>query len=111
MPTHIESTIIANNYCEGVPHRDIFRDVFGSVEGANNLITSSDTALPPDTISGDPRLAPLANNGGRTRTHALLDDSPAIGAGNNAAGLAYDQRGPGFPRVKGPQADIGAYER
>jgi hypothetical protein len=30
--------------------------------------------------------------------------------GNNVAGLNYDQRGPGFPRVKGPRADIGAFE-
>ena len=71
----------------------------------------SNLTLPPDTISLDPRLAPLADNGGPTETRALLDDSPAIDMGNNAAGLAYDQRGAGFPRVKGPQADIGAYER
>jgi hypothetical protein len=105
---HIESSIIANNTCNGNP----YRDVGGTrVTGANNLITLSNLPLPPDTISLDPRLAPLADNGGRTKTHALLDDSPAIDMGNNAAGLEYDQRGPGFPRVKGPQADIGAYER
>lgn len=112
-PLHLESTIVANNSCNGRPYRDIYDDVddnFG-VNGANNLITSSNVPLPPDTISVDPRLAPLASNGGRTRTHALLDDSPAIDMGNNAAGLAYDQRGSGFPRVNGPQADIGAYER
>jgi adhesin HecA-like repeat protein len=111
-PLHIESSIVANNTCAGSPHRDISGSVgIASVEGANNLVTSSNLPLPPDTISVDPRLAPLVNNGGRTRTHALFDDSPAIDMGNNAAGLAYDQRGPGFPRVKGPRADIGAYER
>jgi len=41
----------------------------------------------------------------------LLDGSPAIDRGNNEAGLLYDQRGIGFPRVKGVGADIGAYER
>jgi hypothetical protein len=37
--------------------------------------------------------------------------SPAVDAGNNAAGLAFDQRGVGFPRVKNGRADIGAFER
>jgi hypothetical protein len=112
---HIESAILANNSCDGNSTYDIAgngREQF-VIEGANNLITSSDdrVVLPPDTISADPRLAPLADNGGLTKTHALLDDSPAIDMGNNAADLAHDQRGPGFPRVNGTQADIGAYER
>jgi CSLREA domain-containing protein len=69
----------------------------------------------------DPRLAPLANNGGLTMTHALLPGSRALDAGSNSlatnAGLSTDQRGPGFSRiVDGPDADttatvdIGAYE-
>lgn len=45
-----------------------------------------------------------------TQTHALGAGSPAIDAGNNAAGLDYDQRGPGYQRVVGAQADIGAFE-
>lgn len=36
--------------------------------------------------------------------------SPAIDAGNNAADLASDQRGPAFLRVFGAAADIGAFE-
>jgi len=52
----------------------------------------------------------LADNGGPTMTHALLADSPAIDAGSNPAGLAYDQRGAPFERVKGAAADCGAYE-
>jgi hypothetical protein len=39
----------------------------------------------------DPRLAPLADNGGPTDTHALLDDSPAIGAAADCGDA--DQRG------------------
>jgi hypothetical protein len=110
---HIDSTIITDSSCAGDPYYDISLDprYEATLEGANNLITSSNMLLPPDTISADPRLAPLADNGGLTETHALLDDSPVIDMGNNAAGLAYDQRGTGFPRVKGAQADIGAYER
>src|SRR5262249_32612057 len=56
----------------------------------------------------NPMLAPLANNGGTTQTHALLPGSPAINAGSNVANLATDQRG--FQRVAGGQVDIGAYE-
>ena len=54
----------------------------------------------------DPELGPLADNGGPTMTHALMDDSPAIDAGQTA--LAVDQRGE--PRDDG-QDDLGAFER
>lgn len=63
----------------------------------------------------DPKLGPLANNGGRTKTHALLAGSKAIDAGDNAGGLTTDQRG--FPRKKDGNGDgvavvdIGAFER
>jgi hypothetical protein len=58
----------------------------------------------------DPRLGPLADNGGPTLTHALLPDSPAIDAGNNAYATDFDQRGPGFPRIVNGIIDIGAFE-
>jgi hypothetical protein len=43
----------------------------------------------------DPRLAPLADNGGPTQTHALLPGSPAIDAGNPdfVSPPGFDQRG------------------
>jgi CSLREA domain-containing protein len=65
----------------------------------------------------DPKLGPLANNGGRTRTHALLAESRAIDAGDNSILPPTDQRGGGFPRKKdgngdgAATVDIGAYER
>ena len=98
-----QSTIIANNFVGGAP-QDLWAQVaFGArVIGANNLIESSNAPLPADTIGLDPMLGPLADNGGRTRTHALLPGSPAIDAGNNGGGFLWDQRGPGFPRVVGP---------
>ena len=82
------------------------------VNGANNLVLHADPdiALPPDTLATDPDLLPLAWNGGPTQTLALGPGSPAIDAGNNAAGLEYDQRGAGYPRVIGASADIGAFE-
>jgi hypothetical protein len=65
----------------------------------------------------DPKLGPLANNGGKTKTHALLGGSRAIDAGDNSILPATDQRGAGFPRKKDgnfngvPVVDIGAFER
>ena len=70
-----------------------------------------------DIISTAPRLAPLADNGGPTKTMALLPGSPALDAvpaGSIIAALTTDQRG--FPRnrdgdaVAGALPDIGAYE-
>ncbi len=50
------------------------------------------------------------DNGGPTLTHALLPDSPARDAGDNADAPEWDQRGPGFPRVGNGVTDIGAFE-
>ncbi len=61
-----------------------------------------------DLFSLDPRLGPLADNGGPTMTHALLIGSPAINAGDDAACSATDQRG--IARPQGVHCDIGAYE-
>jgi hypothetical protein len=84
-----------------------------TIDGANNLIGSVGAPLiqPPDTLQFNPQLQPLADNGGPTRTHALRANSPAIDAGNNAAGLSFDQRGGEFPRVYGKAPDIGAFEK
>ena len=72
---------------------------------------SSDAGCFTNSTSGngvDPRLAPLAMNGGPTLTMALLPGSPAIDAGNTSLAPATDQRG--FPRPAGVAADIGAFE-
>jgi hypothetical protein len=64
----------------------------------------------------DPKLGPLANNGGPTLTHAPLPGSPAVNAGNpNAvAGVngvpMHDQRGAPFGRIAGGAIDMGAVE-
>jgi hypothetical protein len=69
----------------------------------------------------DPRLGPLQDNGGRTETHALLADSPAIDAGNPSGCmseishyLTVDQRG-AMRTVDGngdeqAACDMGAFE-
>ena len=50
-----------------------------------------------DQLSATPGLAPLANNGGTTKTHALLPNSPALDAGSNAPLVpdTYDLDGDG----------------
>lgn len=103
------SSIIANNYSTFNGARaDLLAQ--SSFTGSHNLIrASSGAAVPADTISADPLLAPLGDNGGATRTHALLPGSPALDAGDNIHSLAWDQRGEGFPRAVGVP-DIGAFE-
>ncbi|MGD9564058.1 MAG: choice-of-anchor Q domain-containing protein [Pyrinomonadaceae bacterium] len=81
------------------------------------MIVGSSTDLGNNIIGGSPMLGLLASNGGPTRTHALLADSPAIDAGNNCVltengcgdgnqTLGFDQRG--YSRVG--IVDIGAFE-
>jgi hypothetical protein len=92
-----------------------------------NLVENINSCTFVGSVAGniygqDPRLAPLANNGGDTRTHALKPGSPAIdtanpapvGSGANACAVK-DQRGVSRP-INGDWTnpavcDIGAYER
>ena len=77
----------------------------------NNLIP---TGSCNGTITDDPMLSALADNGGPTQTMALQENSPAINAGDNAACADantvnnLDQRG--VARPVGDTCDIGAYE-
>jgi hypothetical protein len=104
----LESTIISGNTCGSTP-MDL--EYAGSVIGSHNLVVASSATLPLDTLRADPRLKPLARNGGFTPTHSLADASLALNRGSNVLGLKYDQRGHGFPRTKGGCTDIGAFER
>ena len=100
-----------------------------SAPSSHNLISdgSGDLPLGPDgnpangNLLGtqfaplDPKLGPLADNGGPTQTMALLAGSPAIDAGSNALAigtdgkpLLNDQRG--YYRIFNGTVDIGAYE-
>lgn len=83
-----------------------------AIDGDHNLIklAEASTLLPMDTKTSDPKLQPLALNGGLTRTHALGPGSPAIDHGANPFGWQRDQRGPTYRRVVGAAADIGAFE-
>jgi predicted outer membrane repeat protein len=90
-----------------------------AASGNNLIMDSAHTCGMTDGTNGNiigpnPNLGPLQDNGGKTQTHALLTDSLAIDAGNNAACPATDQRGllrPWDGNGSGGNAcDIGAYE-
>jgi hypothetical protein len=115
----LRSSIFADNQ-GGASAVDLTLDGAVTVSGEANLVmsTNADHASAGITLSSEPHLAPLANHGGPTLTHALLANSPAVAAGSNPGGYPYDQRGPGFDRtlsIPPPAAltwtDIGAYQR
>lgn len=70
---------------------------------------SCGTGGPTDLPGQDPRLAPLADNGGPTDTHLPLSTSPLVDAGSRDGCPAADQRGVRRPRGRG--CDVGAVER
>ncbi len=109
------STIVANSTdLGGAPKGDIWDETGATVNSTNSLIGNTagfNFNVDVNNIKNqNPLLGPLANNGGTTRTHALLAGSPAIDKGSNPLALAFDQRGAGFPRTTGAQTDIGAFE-
>src|SRR5262249_7080820 len=89
-------------------------NLIGDGTGNTNAWDASDLVGTPQNPL-DPKLGPLANNGGPTKTYALLRGSPAIDSGNNSGAPATDQRGVHRPRdgdANGSQiVDIGAFER
>lgn len=107
------SIVFGNTSTDGsAPAADIYAadSAATAVSGVANLVGISALTLPLDTAATDPQLGPLADNGGPTFTHALPASSFAIDRGANPDALATDQRGAGYPRVFGPQTDIGAFE-
>ena len=111
----LTNTIIAGNSLGN----DCVIDSFGTITSLGHNLDSDGTCglNGPGDLSNvvDPKLGPLADNGGPTLTHALLPGSPAIDSGDDSVlgvphNLTTDQRGPGFPRLQGAHVDIGAYE-
>ena len=77
-----------------------------TVDAGNNIDQNGDCHLVgPAHHVGDPGLAPLADNGGPTKTDALLVGSLAIRAGNSDGCPGTDQRGVS----RASECDIGAY--
>jgi hypothetical protein len=123
--TELYSTIVAGNNGGDVSFRSGTQNSFVSLGfnliGTGNAVsafTKNDLTNVVESL-----LAPLADNGGPTQTHALLAGSPAVDAGNPSATAGvggvphYDQRGALFARVfdgngaAGARTDIGAFER
>ena len=74
-----------------------------------NIVEDGSCISHSTSMSGDPGLGPLADNGGPTLTHALLSGSIAFDAGDCAGGtINSDQRG--VSRPQGEACDIGAFE-
>lgn len=113
----LNNTVVADNFANGGGPPD----VRGTASGSGNFI-----GVGTDALSGivhgtnsnqvgtaaaplDPKLGPLANNGGTTLTRAPRVGSPLINAGVNAfVSGALDQRG--FKRIRIGVVDIGAVE-
>ncbi|GAA0723296.1 hypothetical protein GCM10009105_35200 [Dokdonella soli] len=114
LAVNLQSSILSNNTygtIEGDFSAVVHTGHTVTITSANSLIRASLGPQHPATVTTScPLLGPLRANGGPTQTHALMSRSPAIDAGNNAAGLTGDQRGTAYARVSGSAADIGAYE-
>ena len=99
-------------YTQGPPDSSVSAS-FSLIENpADATITGG-----PNIFGQDPKLGPLANNGGPTQTQAPAATSPAVDKGT-AGGLTSDQRGvlrpidfPSIPNAAGGDgSDIGAFE-
>ena len=93
----------------------------GITDGGYNLSSDNSCGFDPSKhslVNTNPMLGALTDNGGRTKTHALLTGSPAIDKGIDAVGAKIDQRGEERPSDflgitnadGGDGSDIGAYE-
>jgi hypothetical protein len=110
----LANTIVADNVSgtgatpddfNGGVSRDSTGNLIGNASGASGFVPGNGNLL-----NVDPRLGPLANNGGPTLTYALLSGSPAIDAGNNSAVPRGDTDQRGLPRIVNGAVDIGACE-
>ena len=97
----LNNSILANSSGSGTPNDfaanyNTAAGGYYSSNGVGNLIQSQSGFFGTTVSTANPKLAPLASNGGPTQTMALGTGSPAIDAGDvaaaTAAGLTTDQR-------------------
>jgi predicted outer membrane repeat protein len=115
----LKNTIIADSVSGG----DCTLSASGVIGAGstNNLIEDTGSSacnlthgVDGNIIGLDPKLGPLADNGGFTQTHALLVGSPAIDAGDDAICAAVPvnhESQNGVARPGSTHCDIGAYEK
>ena len=94
----------ANCYLTGATFNANSNNIFGTSNISGGCPNGAFDIVPAGAIGTI--LAPLANNGGPTQTHALVVGSPALDAANTTNCPASDQRG--ASRVG--TCDIGAFE-
>ena len=105
LPVQISNSIFANNSvggdCETVAGGETVFNASLVGDGSCGVVAGTN-----DNLVGNPLLGPLQDNGGKTHTHALLTNSPAINSASSTDCLALDQRG----LFRDDQCDMGAYE-
>ncbi|MFK5971619.1 MAG: choice-of-anchor Q domain-containing protein, partial [Candidatus Marithrix sp.] len=101
------NTLIADNNNTSAAQDDCHIETGSLATNINNLIKIGSNGCTTILIT-DPSLLALADNGGDTKTMALLAGSLAINAGDNSTCESTDQRGE--TRPKHSTCDIGAYE-
>ena len=98
--TTLESVIVSGNLAAGVGPDLASNSASASFSLIRNEQGHTLTDGVDNNIVGqDPLLGPLADNGGVTQTHLLLEGSPAIDQGSNSGTLPNDQRGTAFART------------
>jgi filamentous hemagglutinin family protein len=117
---NLQNSIVAGNVDASPTGGMIHPDVSGIFNNLGNSLIGINAGSPSfvngtngnrvGTIAAplDPKLAPLADYGGSTQTHALLPDSPALNAAASVALVTIDQRGIARPQFG--ISDIGAFE-
>ncbi len=106
----VESCVFDNNFAGTAAASDADTVRYANCVYENTPYNS--TPLGANLLTADAKVdSSLADNGGPTPTHALLEESEAIGNGSNPAALSFDQRGAGFAReVPEGDPDSGAFE-
>ena len=112
MAVTLEGSLLQDNLAQGMPANCAVANLGTIVSAGNNLADDASCFLtqPSDNAADTgTTLAALADNGGPTRTLALVAGSSAIdAAGNCGAATPTDQRG--VARPSGAACDAGAYE-
>jgi hypothetical protein len=120
----VKNSIIAgnNNFDVGGAFTSNGYNLIGSLSSSTGFNPNEELNVPLEDVLD----TTLRDNGGATRTYALVTGSKAINTGSNAdiptdttdldgdsnitEPVPYDQRGPGFVRISNGIVDIGAYE-